>query len=224
MEMKNTRMLLVIAIIVSVFLLSFLMGRATALRDKEENAGGNEIYTGTVTIPQKEDEEVTAPAAAGAKVEKENSEEKTDEKEKKENLREEAPSRMLFPCGETVLKGYSQTAVYSETMGDWRAHTGIDYAAEKGTKVQSAWDGEVVRVYKDKLWGHCVEIAHSGNIKSVYKNLASKISVKEGDTVKKGQAIGKVGSSAGVESRETSHLHFELWQEGIPINPESYVY
>lgn len=222
--MKNARGLLLATIVISVFLLSFLIGRATALRDKEENAAENKIYMGTVTIPQKEEEEEIAPAAAGAKVEKESTAQEPDKSAKKKTEEDTIPTRMLFPCGKTVLKGYSETAVYSETMGDWRAHTGIDYAAEKGTQVQSAWDGKVTRVHKDKLWGHCVEITHSGNIKSVYKNLASKISVKEGDTVKKGQAIGKVGSSAAVESRETAHLHFEIWQNGVPINPESYVY
>ncbi len=222
--MKNARALLVAAIVVSVFLLSFLIGRATALRDKEENAAENKIYMGTVTIPKKEEEEELAPAAAGAKVQEESSREETTESSKKEPQAENVPTRLPFPCGETVLKGYSETAVYSETMGDWRAHTGIDYAAEKGSEVQSVWDGKVTRVYKDKLWGHCVEIEHSTDLKSVYKNLASKIPVKKGDEVKKGQIIGQVGKSAGVESRDTSHLHFEIWQDGVAINPESYVY
>lgn len=220
--MKNTRRMLIITIIASVFLLSFLMGRATALRDKDEKGSQNKIYTGTVNIP-KETEEETAPAAAGAKVKKEEKEEVTKE-QKKEKIKKEPPSRMLFPCSGEVLKGYSETAVYSQTMGDWRAHTGIDYALDAGSDVKSVWDGEVIRIYKDKLWGHTIEILHDGNIKSVYKNLESKKNVKEGEIVTKGQVIGKVGKSAAVESREEEHLHFELWQGGIVINPESYVY
>lgn len=222
--MKNARALLIVSIVISVFLLSFLIGRATALRDKEENSTENKIYMGTVTIPKKEEEEETAPAAAGAKVEKESSDEETEKVQAKQPQQESVPTRLPFPCGQTVLKGYSETAVYSETMGDWRAHTGIDYAAEKGSDVQSVWDGTVTRVYKDKLWGNCVEIEHSADLKSVYKNLASKVPVKKGDKVKKGQTVGKVGKSAAVESRETSHLHFEIWQGGVAINPESYVY
>lgn len=222
--MKNARTLLIAAIVISVFLLSFLIGRATALRDKEENASENKIYMGTVTIPKKEEEEETAPAAAGVKVKEESGESETAKPQNKLPEQDSVPTRLLFPCGQTVLKGYSETAVYSETMGDWRAHTGIDYAAEKGSDVQSVWDGTVTRVYKDKLWGNCVEITHSADLKSVYKNLASKIAVKKGDKVKKGQVVGTVGKSAGVESRETSHLHFEIWQGGVAINPESYVY
>ncbi len=222
--MKNARALLIATIVISVFLLSFLIGRATALRSKEENSAENKIYMGTVTIPKKEEKEELTPAAAEAKVLEESQTEETEKPQKKSQVQESVPSRLPFPCGETVLKGYSETAVYSETMGDWRAHTGIDYAAEKGSEVQSVWDGVVTRVYKDKLWGSCVEITHSEDLKSVYKNLASKIPVKKGDKVKKGQMVGKVGKSAAVESRETSHLHFEIWQGGVAINPESYVY
>ena len=66
--MKNARALLIATIVISVFLLSFLIGRATALRSKEENSAENKIYMGTVTIPKKEEKEELAPAAAGAKV------------------------------------------------------------------------------------------------------------------------------------------------------------
>lgn len=222
--MRKTRTIFVIAIIVSVFLLSFLIGRATALRDKAENNTMSQIYNDTVLLPHKVQEEINqaSSTAEGVRDIEENTETKTTKNNEEQN--DAPPERMLFPCGTNVLKDYSQTAVYSETMGDWRAHTGVDYEAEKDTDVISAWDGIVKRVYKDKLWGYTVEIEHSGNLKSVYKNLQSKIKVKEGDRVKGGQAIAKVGDSASIESREKPHLHFELWQDGVVINPVSYVY
>lgn len=220
--MKKIQMPFVLIIIISVFMLSFLMGRATALKDKDGNAHNTEIYNGTIKIPKEEEE--TAPAAANAqKVKKEDSADKK-ENDSDFSASNTPPERMLFPCGNNVINGYSQTAVYSKTMNDWRAHTGIDYAAEKGAEVVSAWDGIVKKVYKDKLWGYCVEILHTGNIRGIYRNLQKKISVKEGDKLKGGQAIGKVGTSAPVEKEEEPHLHFELWADGVPINPESYVY
>lgn len=231
--MKKTQMSMILAIVVSVFLLSFLIGRATALKDKEE-AKRNEIYAGSILIPK--DEEPLAPTGASAQnVEKSDNTEESKEilteknnpekkDSSKENLDKKPPERMLFPCGQAVLNGYSQTAVYSKTMDDWRAHMGIDYAAEEGTDVTSVWDGTVSKVYKDMLWGYTVEILHDGNIYSVYKNLKKNVSVKEGDKVTKGQAIGKVGDSAAVEKREEPHLHFELWTGGETINPESYIY
>lgn len=227
--MKRTQISIILAIVVSVFLLSFLIGRATALRDKEESKH-NEIYTGTIRIPKKE--EPLMPAGAIAQnVEKAEETEVVSEKNKpkeknteRKEKNEQPPERMLFPCGQVILNGYSQTAVYSKTMDDWRAHTGIDYAAEEGEKVNSVWDGTVHRVYKDMLWGYSVEIKHSGDIFSVYRNLKKNILVKEGEKVSKGQAIASVGSSAAVEKREKPHLHFELWTGGETINPESYIY
>lgn len=231
--MKKTQMSIILAIVVSVFLLSFLIGRATALKDKEE-AKRNEFYAGSIMIPK--DNEVVTPAGATAEnvekdteilKEKETITEKNNPIDKKNDDKKEdkkPPERMLFPCGQVVLNGYSQTAVYSKTMDDWRAHMGIDYQADEGTDVTSVWDGTVQKVYKDMIWGYTVEILHDGNIYSVYKNLKKGIPVKEGDKVEKGQAIGKVGSSAAVEKREEPHLHFELWTNGETINPESYIY
>lgn len=231
--MKRTQMSIILAIVVSVFLLSFLIGRATALKDKEE-AKRNEFYAGSIMIP-KGNEAVTPAGAAAENVEKDEEISKEEETitgknnstnkkgEEKKNDKK-PPERMLFPCGQAVLNGYSQTAVYSKTMDDWRAHTGIDYAADEGTDVTSVWDGTVHKVYKDMLWGYTVEILHEGDIYSVYKNLKKDISVREGDKVKKGQVIGKVGNSASVEKREEPHLHFELWTNGETINPESYIY
>ena len=219
-KVKKTEVTLLTVIVVAVFLISFLVGRASALRDKGSD-NKNSVYSVQKSEIQKNEETKEASSLA-KKVEKSEPEKKTEKKENKPD--EDPPARMAFPCGKTVLKGYSETAVYSETMGDWRSHCAIDYAAEKGTDVISCGDGTVVKVYKDKLWGKCIEIEHTKNLKSVYKNLESKVNVKKGDKVKEGEVIAKVGKSASIESRETAHLHFELWQDNVPINPQSYVY
>ncbi len=237
MRKPQTSLYLILAL--CVFLISFFIGRATALKDSEESKK-NAVYTGRILLPEKEKESVPA-GTVEEKIEvldefAEKSEEQTEEKkqaeEKKqsekitisEEKEDSPPERMLFPCGQVVLNDYSQTVVYSKTMDDWRAHTAIDYKAEKGTVVVSAWDGIVRRVFKDNYWGYCIEITHPGEIVSVYKNLDEKISVKEGEKVSKGQAIAFVGDSAVLERREEPHLHFELLVAGVPINPESYVY
>lgn len=213
--MKRISTSVSVAVIISVFILCFIIGRAVAMRDNNKNS--------QLTKESEIVKEESLPTDSKTeKVEKEAPKEyETTESPKAEKA---PPSRMNFPCGQAVLKEYSQKAVYSETMGDWRAHTGIDYSAEKGTEVKSTWDGVVSKTYKDSLWGYTVEITHDGNIISVYKNLDEKINVKKGDIVKSGQAIGKVGDSAAVEKRDEPHLHFEIWAEGEPINPESYVY
>lgn len=222
--MKKAYLSVFIILALAVFVGCFLIGRATALKDSKEKSIDREIYTGTISIPKKEENVKEADAKSyNVKKQEKTSYESADEPGNTDE--EDKPAeRMLFPCGKVVLKNYSQTAVYSKTMGDWRAHTGIDFKAEKGDKVISVWNGTVTKVYKDNLWGYTVEISHSGDILSVYKNLDENISVKKGDKVKKGQVIGYVGNSAAVESREEPHLHFELWTGGQTINPESYVY
>ena len=91
-------------------------------------------------------------------------------------------------------------------------------------ELKSAWDGKVTKVYKDKLLGYSVEIEHSDSITGIYRNLSKNIQVKKGDKVTKGQIIGEVGKSAAIESKEPSHLHFEIKLNGVVINPISYVY
>lgn len=204
---------IIIAIVTSVFVVSFLIGRATALQKNNEEK--KELYTGAVPIP-KEESINTTNNAENVPIET-NNDEVTDDEIK-------IPDRMIFPCGEVVQKDYTQTAVFSETMGDWRSHTGIDYAAEKGSDVMCVWDGIVQRVYKDKLWGNCIEISHGNGLKSVYKNLDKKITVSAGDAVFEGQVIGFTGKSADIESAQDIHLHFEMWQDNYTINPSSYVY
>ena len=214
--MKKMHTGLIVAVIASVFFISFLVGRAAVLKEKEKEE--NKItYGGFVPIPESEEESIETTGEA---------EKIPDRTPKKKTIEEmiAVPQRMLFPCGENVVKEYSQTAVYSETMGDWRAHTGIDYGANPGDEVVSAWKGTVRCVYADKLWGNTVEISHSQDLVSVYKNLDENILVEKGQAVQEGQVIGYIGNSATVESLEKPHLHFEMLYEGVKINPESYVY
>ena len=233
--MRKPQTPIFLALAISVFLLSFFIGRATALKDREESKR-SAVYTGKMLLPQKEEKDIPTGTVSKniealddfsqknmAKESGTSNAEKRVENTSK-NADEVPPERMLFPCGQEVLKGYSQTAIYSKTMDDWRAHTAIDYKAEKGDAVVSSWDGVVSKIYKDNYWGYCIEIAHCGKITSVYRNLDKNISIKEGETVKKGQAIARVGNSAVIEKRDDPHLHFEIWADGVIINPESYVY
>ena len=217
--MKRIYYLVAFTLLMSVFTVCFLIGRAMVLKDDSPATPiGND---GVVAIPYGENE-VKETASDAEKVEKltqeEVSIEKSDEKE------ESIPDRMKFPSSTVILRDYSQMAIYSKSTDDWRAHQGIDYKAEKGSEVLSVYDGTVTNIYKDKLWGHCIEIIHTGNILGVYRNLDKEILVKVNEKVTGGQAIGKVGNSASIEKAEEPHLHFELWMNGEVINPSSFIY
>lgn len=207
---------LIIAIIASVFLISFLIGRANVI-EKSKDEDKKIEYNGVVPVPKKEEENI------GASNEAHNVPDNTVQDVSIEDV-VTMPQKMIFPCGKTVQKEYSQTAVYSETMGDWRAHTGIDYAAQIGEEVKAVWDGKVLKAYKDKLWGYMIKIQHDKGVVSVYKNLGENLHVVEGQAVKTGQVIGFVGDSADIESLENPHLHFEIHYNDVTMNPESYVY
>lgn len=216
------RIVLIILPVLFVFVVCFFIGRAVVIKDGENQ---NDDIKETTDEIKTEAPEI-APASSGAdKVEKKLPKEaaKVEIEPKTEN-KSEPPERMLFPCGQNILKDYSQTAVYSKTMDDWRAHTGVDYKADLNSDVVSAWNGVVLDVYKDLLWGNTVIIEHNGGLKTIYKNLNDNILIRKGQAVKAGQVIGKVGDSAAVENREEAHLHFEIHSDDVPINPTSYIY
>lgn len=133
------------------------------------------------------------------------------------------PTALVYtwPVKGFILADFSlETLAYDETMGDWRTHSGIDIAAAPGTTVLAAADGTVSKLYSDDLMGTTVVIDHGNGIFSTYANLQTVPTVAEGDVVHTGAVIGAVGSTAIAESGRPSHLHFELWEDGIAVDPE----
>lgn len=126
-----------------------------------------------------------------------------------------------LPAVGNISKGYySDTLVFSETMQDYRTHSGVDITTEAGAKVKAYTDGTVSKVTDDPFMGTTVEITHKAGVVSVYKNLSTNPDVAVGDTVKAGDTIGIVGQTALIEIAEQPHLHFELWMNGECINSE----
>lgn len=98
-------------------------------------------------------------------------------------------------------------------------HGGIDIGADSGTSIKAAASGKVILAERTSGYGRAVKIDHGRGIITLYGH-ASKLLVKEGQTVKKGDVIAKVGSSG----RSTGpHLHFEVLLYGTPVNPIQYL-
>lgn len=124
----------------------------------------------------------------------------------------------------TVSKSFSNTALqYNETLKQYEAHLGVDFVASAGSKVYSVLDGKILEVGNNYLQGNYVIIEHNNGLKSIYSSLDETISVSVGDTIKKGDIIGAVGSSAYSELEEGSHLHFELLDNDKKIDPSGYL-
>ena len=137
---------------------------------------------------------------------------------------EKKPLKTAAPVDGQTLAEYAMDCLsYNETTRDWRVHNGVDIAAEEGTQVLAAADGEVSRVWEDDTLGYTVEIRHEGGYTTRYSSLAENVSVQEGDTVKLGQAIGCVGDTALVESVLGYHVHFSVTCQDAPMDPNDFL-
>lgn len=99
-------------------------------------------------------------------------------------------------------------------------NSGISFGGKENFDVTAILDGTVSSVEDDELLGKIIEVKHENNLISVYQSLSSA-NVKQGDTVKQGQVLGKSGTS-NVEKDLGNHLHFELIDNGQTVNPNDY--
>lgn len=129
------------------------------------------------------------------------------------------PSSYILPISGEVFAPFSNgELVKNVTLKEWRTHDGIDIKAEKGTAVKAVSDGEVLSVKDDPLMGMTIEISHANDTVSIYCGLSKDVLVKEGDTVKIGQEIGKIGDIP-CETSLDSHLHFAMKVQGEWVDP-----
>jgi murein DD-endopeptidase MepM/ murein hydrolase activator NlpD len=99
-------------------------------------------------------------------------------------------------------------------------HFGVDIVSELNEGVKSTLDGTVILATWTLTTGHVIQIQHPNNLVSVYKHNAVLFK-EQGDKVKAGEVIAIIGNSG--EQTTGPHLHFELWYNGTPVNPEDYI-
>ena len=136
------------------------------------------------------------------------------------------PSRFLLPVSGVLQEKHSaDMQVFSDTMGDYRTHIGIDIGTVAGASVAAMADGVISQVWEDVSMGQCIAVAHNGNAYTIYKNLSVTLpdNVKVGTAVKAGDVIGTVGESAMVEISEEPHLHLEMTVNGLAVDPTEYL-
>jgi len=101
-----------------------------------------------------------------------------------------------------------------------KMHAGLDFAAHIGTPVYATGDGKIKLAGRDGGYGNAVIISHGYGYETLYAHM-SKIKARGGQTVKRGDIIGYVGST-GLSTGP--HLHYEIHKDGKPIDPVSYFY
>ena len=98
-------------------------------------------------------------------------------------------------------------------------HTGLDFPAAPGTAIYAAAGGMVVTQEFHAQYGNMIEVDHGNNLITRYAH-ASKVWVKKGDLIKRGQKIAEVGNTG----RSTGpHLHFEVLVQGVPQDPQKFL-
>lgn len=99
-------------------------------------------------------------------------------------------------------------------------HYAVDIAVNKGTPIKAVADGMIIFAEWTAETGHVVLIQHASGFISVYKHNAS-IHKKQGDLVVSGEVIASAGNTG--ELSTGPHLHFELWNEGYPVDPIKFI-
>lgn len=154
---------------------------------------------------------------------KEQTQTKTDSSTKQDIKSTENPNFKNPVEGEVIKEYAKDKLVYSNTLGEWIVHDGIDIKANKTTVVKASAEGTVKSIKNDPRYGLTVIIEHSNGFTSVYSNLLTAEFVVEGEKVKQGQTIGTVGTTATFEISDEPHLHFEIRKDGNSLDPTLYL-
>lgn len=125
---------------------------------------------------------------------------------------------LIYPTkSRSVLKQYSEEAVYNKTMEDYRPHTGCDFEAAQGENVYAMCDGIVKNISSSELYGIIVEV-DCKDFSVYYCGLSNELNVDKGDEVQTGDTIGTV-SLIPCESKDDSHIHIEIRVGNKLIDP-----
>lgn len=128
----------------------------------------------------------------------------------------------IQPVSESSLRqmasgyGWRVDPVY----GTSKFHEGMDFSAPIGTPVYATGRGRVIEAGWQSGYGNCIDIDHGFNYTTRYAHL-SKILVKKGQTVERGEKIGEVGNTG---KSTGPHLHYEVRLKGTPQNPVNYYF
>ncbi len=107
----------------------------------------------------------------------------------------------------------------SPITGKRENHNGLDMAAPGGTNIYAAADGKVIDSRYSSSWGNVIQIDHGGGIVTLYAHCSYR-AVQAGQVVKRGQVIGKVGTTGWSTG---NHLHFTVYKQGVAQNPRNYL-
>lgn len=128
----------------------------------------------------------------------------------------------VLPAGRPIKSGWTSSFYGMRTdpfTGKLEHHKGVDFAGRDGSEIVAVASGVITWADKRFGYGNLIEVNHGNGYVTRYGHCKDLV-VSVGDTVKKGQLIAHMGSTG----RSTGpHVHFEVWRNGRPVNPEGYI-
>lgn len=118
---------------------------------------------------------------------------------------------VVLPVDQYVL-----TARFGQCSSHWaNCHTGLDFAAPRGTPIRAVMSGKVIWTGWGGAYGNLTKIQNAGNVQTWYAH-QSAIDAKVGQTVRAGQIVGRIGDTGNTTG---PHLHLEVRVDGTPVDP-----
>lgn len=180
-----------------------------------ENNNQNETEQGAIGGANEQETNTTEKTLNQNNIEENNSQENTQElsQEEKDINNIKATTTFIKPIEGTISSKYGQREPTTATVP--KNHTGVDIAANMGTKIKSATAGEVVIASEEGDYGKHLKI-QIGEVSIIYAH-CNNLYVKQGDQITQGQEIAEVGSTGNSTG---PHLHFEIRISERTIDPQ----
>lgn len=123
-----------------------------------------------------------------------------------------------------IIKDYvSASVIYNQTLGVYSGHKAIDFSAPEGTEVVCAYDGVIESIEISKVKGTSVIVNHGNGLKTVYNSIEASDLLNEGASVSKGEVLGTVSLNNKTEYLDGAHLHFEVIENNVKVDPNKYL-
>lgn len=128
-----------------------------------------------------------------------------------------APVYVRPTSGAIITPFSGDELLFQPTFGDWRVHTGTDFAAEAGEPVLALTNGTVTDVTDDALYGKTVTISHDADLTTSYSGL-DVIRVEAGQSVDAGETLGTCAETIPAESAQGAHVHVTAQRAGAAVD------
>ena len=129
-----------------------------------------------------------------------------------------------MPTSGSIIKEYvGAGVVYNQTLGVYQGHKAIDFGGEVGASVFACYNGVVESITTSKLDGTTIVVDHLNGLKSSYNSIDVAENIEVGSVVEKGEVIGYIAENNKKEYLDGPHLHFEVYENDVKIDPNKYL-